>query len=84
LEAIGKDPRELGFTILVLLLSIILLLAKTVVEKGWRGMKGNRGEVAKEIFSTDFKLVILLFFLVVLYHAIRSEWRMVKILAICF
>ncbi len=70
--AIGKDPAEIRFSIIVLVLITALVFVTDGVENGWLGM----GKRLSALGSTEVQLVAVLCFLVFVYNLVREPFLM--------
>jgi hypothetical protein len=72
LAAIGKDPADLRFSVVVVVLVTLLVFIQDGSEHGWRGM---RTRLAK-LLTRDVAIVAIVCVFVFLYNMAREPYRM--------
>lgn len=70
LQAIGKEPSDILFSLFVFLIVGFILLVRQGWPKGLAAMKDKIGKVISE----DFAIVLCLFILLTLFHMVRNSY----------
>ena len=71
LHTVGKEPRDIVFSITVITLGFVLLLVREGIRKGWRGMKSKIMKLVEE----DMIIVLVLLLLIFVYHMFRQPYE---------
>jgi uncharacterized membrane protein YqaE (UPF0057 family) len=72
LAAIGKDPADLRFSLLVLAIVTLGVFIRDGIANGWRGMK----ERLRGVMTKDAQIVIILCGLVFIYNVLHAPFSM--------
>ena len=74
LHNIGREPSDIVFSIIVVLLSFCILLIRDGLRKGWHGMRSR----LRKLFEEDAIIVGFLIVFILCYHVVNEPFLMWK------